>query len=55
MITPSEWFEAGSGMSVSANFEIDYYDSGKFKSIKLILNEDEFCCIIVNSYFAAGS
>ena len=55
MITPSEWFESGSGVSVSANFEIEYYDSGKFKSIKLILNEDEFCCIIVNSYFAAGS
>lgn len=56
MITPSEWFESGRSIGIlSTNFQIEYHDeSRRFKTIKLVLQEEEFSGIIVNAYLAAN-
>ena len=56
MIRPSEWFESGESICISPNFHIEYHESTRrFKSIKLILQEEEFITIVVDAYFSAIS
>jgi hypothetical protein len=56
MITPSEWFESGGSIGICTNFQIEYHEeSRRFKTIKLVLQEDEFSSIIVNAYLASNS
>ena len=55
MLKPSEWFVVGGGLRSSAAYKVEYAEEGKkFRSIKLMLQEDEFSSLIVDAYFAAS-
>jgi hypothetical protein len=55
MLKPSEWFVVGDGLRSSAAYKVEYAEEGKkFRSIKLMMQEDEFSSLIVDAYFAAS-
>jgi hypothetical protein len=54
IITPSEWFTIGSNIRSPEAYVIEYNESKKFKSVKLMLQEDVFSNLIVEAYFAAS-
>jgi hypothetical protein len=54
IVTPSEWFTIGSNIRSPGAYVIEYNESKKFKSVKLMLQEDVFGNMIVEAYFAAS-
>lgn len=52
MMTPSPWFIMSGSERSSERFQIEFNEAKKFKSIKLILQEEEFSKLIVDAYFA---
>ena len=54
-IVPSDWFAMGNDSEISPNFRIEYNENGRFKSITLRLQEEEFSSLIVDAYFAANT